>query len=122
MVGGSGGGTPALVGTVSISDSMNSTCVNGKWPVLPFSSPSHWPFMLVLVTFMMSPTSSFSAVLSYAFGTRACLTCACAGNFRYSREINDKFVVSLLFYFIASVDVNLHSNWTSLAHYPFGVD
>lgn len=37
--------------------------------------------MLVFVTFMMSPTSNFNAVLSYAFGTRACFTHAYAGNF-----------------------------------------
>lgn len=46
------------------SESMNSTCVNGKCPTRPLSSPSHWPLMLVLVTVMMSPTSNFRAVLS----------------------------------------------------------
>lgn len=46
------------------SESMNSTCVKGKCPTRPFSSPSHWPLMLVLVTVMMSPTSNLRAVLS----------------------------------------------------------
>ena len=36
--------------------SINSTWVNGKCPTLPLSSPSHWPFILILVTLTMSPT------------------------------------------------------------------
>lgn len=32
------------------------TCVKGKSPLRPFTSPSHWPFIFILVTFTMSPT------------------------------------------------------------------
>lgn len=32
------------------------TCVKGKSPLRPFTSPSHWPFMFILVTFTISPT------------------------------------------------------------------
>lgn len=36
--------------------SMILTCVKGKSPLRPFTSPSHWPFIFILVTFTMSPT------------------------------------------------------------------
>ena len=36
--------------------SMILTCVKGKSPLRPFTSPSHWPLMFILVTFTMSPT------------------------------------------------------------------
>jgi hypothetical protein len=36
--------------------SMNSTWVKGKCPTFPLSSPSHCPFMDILVTLTMSPT------------------------------------------------------------------
>lgn len=32
------------------------TCVNGKSPFRPLTSPSHWPFIFILVTFTISPT------------------------------------------------------------------
>lgn len=32
------------------------TCVKGKSPLRPFTSPSHWPLIFILVTFTMSPT------------------------------------------------------------------
>jgi hypothetical protein len=35
---------------------MNSTCVKGKCPTLPLSSPSHSPLIDIFVTFTMSPT------------------------------------------------------------------
>lgn len=44
--------------------SMILTCVKGKSPLRPFTSPSHWPFIFILVTFTMSPTSNAKAVLS----------------------------------------------------------
>lgn len=61
---------PVIVGCTydssssGFSESMNSTCVNGKCPTRPFSSPSHWPLIFVFVTVMMSPTSNLRAVLS----------------------------------------------------------
>lgn len=36
--------------------SNSCTCVNGKSPFLPLTSPSHCPFMFILVTFTISPT------------------------------------------------------------------
>lgn len=54
-----------------------------KKPTLPWSSPSHWPLICILVTLTVSPTSRRRAVLSYALGTRACFTRAYAGNLRY---------------------------------------
>lgn len=32
------------------------TCVKGKSPFRPLTSPSHWPFIFILVTFTISPT------------------------------------------------------------------
>ena len=49
----------------------------------PDSSPSHCPLIAIFVTFTISPTSSRNAVLSYAFGTLACLTLAYAGSLRW---------------------------------------
>lgn len=40
--------------------SSRRTCVNGKWPLLPLHSPSHWPLTLIFVTFTSSPTSNQS--------------------------------------------------------------
>ena len=39
-----------LCSSIPESLSMNSTWVKGKWPTRPFSSPSHWPVLLILVT------------------------------------------------------------------------
>lgn len=36
--------------------SMILTWVNGKRPLRPFTSPSHWPLMFIRVTLTMSPT------------------------------------------------------------------
>ena len=36
--------------------SMILTWVKGKSPLRPLTSPSHWPFIFILVTFTMSPT------------------------------------------------------------------
>jgi len=36
--------------------SMILTWVNGKRPLRPFTSPSHWPLMFIRVTMTMSPT------------------------------------------------------------------
>lgn len=51
-----GGGDVQGSSSSGLSESKNSTCVKGKWPTFPCSSPSHWPFMFIFVTLMISPT------------------------------------------------------------------
>lgn len=96
--------------------SNSCTCVKGKSPLRPLTSPSHCPFMFILVTFTMSPTcgignrnnlitQGFSPLLQIKWTTtqtrpsRGKESCPLLGT-RFNWEVTDYTINTLLLHII----------------------